>query len=647
MKSRLIFNLILLFLLSSLPNGADAQDKYYVPLNIKRAYEKQTRSLDGNPGKNYWQNSSNYKIKVALDPSSNLITGNEEIEYFNNSPDSLDEIVIRLYQNLYKAGAERDLSLKHEDLTDGAVITKFSFNNKEIDIEGNPQVNIDGTNFFYKPDNRILPRSMCTLKFEWNFTVSSRHLRMGVYDSTSFFIAFWYPQVSVYDDVDGWDKIDYTGQHEFYNDFCSYDVEITVPNKFAVWATGILQNPQDVFTDEYLKRYKLANQSDKLVKIISQDDLNKKDIFSSKGMFNTWKFKAENVNDFSFATSDHYLWDALSIKADKNSDRRVFISAAYKKESSDFYHVAEISKKSIRYFSDVLPGVPFPYPSLTVFNGGSTGGMEFPMMVNDGSFTSMINTVGTTSHEIAHQYFPFFVGTNERKYAFMDEGMAVMLPFGFQENELEGNFPKARNTYQYENLAGKELDMPPMTPSVLLKKTTYRVASYVKPGLAYYFLREALENEIFDKALREYINRWNGKHPIPFDFFYTFNHAAGKDLDWFWIPWFFEKGYPDLGIKNAFIQKGKLHVIIEKRGSVPVPIKLTILQSDDPESSRIDIDVVYKTAAVWESGEEEYLIEYDFPFDEDKIKIISLGSTDIPDIDTTNNDFIFKRVEDP
>lgn len=637
MKSLLIINLLFLSFLDSVLHNTDVPGKFNVPLNLKSAYEKQTRSYDGKPGENYWQNSSSYKIKLAFSPVEKLVAGTEEIEYSNNSPDTLDEIVIRLYQNIFKAGAERDFPMKDEDLTKGVVITRFNFNKEEIKIEGNPKVSIEGTNFIYKPAEPILPSTKSILKFEWNFNVSSRHLRMGMYDSTSFFIAYWYPQFSVYDDIDGWDKIDYTGTHEFYNDFCSYDVEISVPNNFAVWGTGVLQNPEDVFMEEYLKRFRQARQSEQLVKIISPDDL-KKNIYSSIKAFNAWKFKAEDVTDFSFALSDHYLWDALSMKIDKKSDTRVFISAAYKKESLDFYNVAEISKKSIRYFSDVLPGVPFPFPALTVFNGGSSGGMEFPMMVNDGSFASIFTTVGTTSHEIAHQYFPFFVGINERKYAFMDEGMAVMLPFGFQENELEGNFPKVRNVNQYESLAGKELEMPPMTPAVLLKKTTYRIASYVRPGLGYYFLREALGNEVFDKALHEYIDRWKRKHPTPYDFFYTFDNITGKELNWFFLPWFFEKGYPDLAIKSATVKGDKLQVLIEKKGSIPVPIKLSILLSDQQESSNTDIHVIYKTAAVWESGKEEYLIEY-VPVDEGKIKHIFLGSPDIPDIDKTNNDY--------
>jgi len=634
---RSLFILILLF-----TNLIYGQDKFYIPLNIKKAYEQGTRSYDGKPGTNYWQNSSNYKIKVKVEPSSKLVSGSEEIEYFNNSPDTLKELVIHLYQNIYKRGAERDFNIPSEGLTDGMVIKKFVYNNVEINMDTNKKVQIDATNLIYKLENPITPGSKSNIKLDWSFNLSTYQLRMGIYDSTSFFIAYWYPQISVYDDIDGWDKFVYSGAQEFYNDFSNYDVEITVPNTFAVWATGVLQNPEDVMNNKYLERYKKAHQSDKVVNIIAFEDLQKGGKFKDDNEFNSWKYKAENVTDFSFGMSDHYLWDAASVEVNKNSNERVYIAAVYKKESLNFYHVAEIGKRSIQYFSSVLPGVPYPYPSMTVFNGW--GGMEFPMMINEGSFPTMAGTVGTTSHEIAHQYFPFYMGTNEKKYAWMDEGLAVMMPFDFQEQQVEANFPRERNAKQYKNLAGKELDMPSMIPSVLLKGTSYRMASYNKPGLGFDFLRDAIGKDLFDKAFREFINRWNGKHPTPFDFFFTFNEITGNDLNWFWLPWFFEKGYPDLAIKDVKMEDNKIRIVIEKVGNIPIPIKITLVHEDNSEVS------IYKTAAVWENGEpaspltsqgrKEIVIEQEI---NSKVKLVKLGAGNIPDAVEDNNEFVFGK----
>ena len=234
-----------------------------------------------------------------------------------------------------------------------------------------------------------------------------------------------------------------------------------------------------------------------------------------------------------------------------------------------------IAKEALEYFSTDLPGVPYPYPSFTVFNGG--GGMEYPMIINDESNTTEAGTVGLTSHEAAHTYFPFYMGINEKKYAWMDEGLAVMLPIKFQ-SQVEGNDPLGRNAGYYAVFAGKELEMPLMIPSILLRSPSYRVASYSKPGVAYHYLQDFLGRDTFRKALQEYIYRWNGKHPIPYDFFNSFDDYLGKDLSWYWKPWFFEFGVPDLAIKSYDKKNNLLEMEIEKVGNIPIPIKISLMK---------------------------------------------------------------------
>ncbi len=404
------------------------------------------------------------------------------------------------------------------------------------------------TVFLYEP---LLPDSQISIDIDWNFTIpwGKGNPRMGAYDSTSFFIAYWYPQIAVYDDIDGWDFLAYNGEQEFYNDYSNYDVEITVPNTFPVWATGILQNPEEVLMPKYLERYNEAHTSDSVINIITKDDLNTGEIFKKDSASNTWKYKVNNITDFAFAMSDHYLWDGVSIAPDKDSDRRTYIAAVYKEESKDFYEVAAITRKAVNYYSNTLPGVPFPFPSLTVFNSTEPG-MEFPMMINEESNLIRWRTVEVTSHETAHEYFPFYVGINEKKYSFMEEGMAQFLPLDFQTEEGKYN-PLYRMLKAYERFAGEEMEMPMMIPNYQLKGWTREFSIYFRPGLAYDYLRDALGKELFDKCLHEYIKRWHGKHPIPYDFFFTFNEVTGKDLSWYWKPWFFERGYPDLAIKNA------------------------------------------------------------------------------------------------
>jgi hypothetical protein len=622
----LLINIFVLFF--ALPYfGLFAQQELYVPRNIQSAYEEGTRSFSGMPGNNYWQNSSDYKIKVEVDPHENILTGTEEVTYYNNSPDTLTSIVIRLYQDILKKGGARDWPLPTESVHEGVQISRVIIAGEVFDMENRKTFRRSGTNLLVTLNQSLPPNSQLNFSIDWSVLISDKvKIRMGAYDSTSFFIAYWYPQVAVYDDIDGWDRYNYSGQQEFYNDFSNFDVEIKVPNTFAVWAAGSLQNLDDLLNEIYLERYNLAQQSDEVIRIVTEDDLISGNIFNNSNEFNTWKFKANYVTDFSFALSDHYLWDGVSVIVDSTTNRKAFVDAAYKIGSEDFYDVADISKKSIQYFSFEMPGVPFPYPCLTAFNG--SGGMEFPMMINDGSASTLAGTVGVTSHEIAHTYFPFYMGTNERKYAFMDEGWAVMLPFAFQERMVEDNYPKRRNVGSYQRFAGNETEMPPMIPSVLLKGNSYRMAAYSRPGLAYDYLREVLGDELFTIALQEFIKRWNGKHPLPYDMYNTFNEVTEQNLNWFWHAWFFEHGHPDLAIDRVEQQEEKIQVFISKEGSIPIPIKLKIVFED---GSEIELN---HTAAVWKNGNKEFLIEYSA---DKPVKEIILGSPDIPDTDSENN----------
>lgn len=603
----------------------------FIPTNIQKAINKATRSLDGKPGKNYWQNASDYQIQAKFDPVKKILEGNEKIIYYNNSPDSLDELVIRLYPNFYKSSSARNFRISPESVTNGVELLFLEIDGEQVNLENRSAVNFTNTNLIIKLRNKISPQSTSLIKLNWKYDIPlGPAIRTGMYDSTIFLIAYWYPQISVYDDIDGWDKIDFNGEQEMYNDFNNYDVELELPNNYLVWATGELENPQEIFSQRILERYYKAKLSDSVINIIKKEDYEIGEIvIASKEKIN-WKFKANNVTDFAFGCSDRFLWDAVSLKPDKNSDRRVFISAAYKEESKDFQEVAQITKDALEYFSTDLPGVPFPYPSFTVFNGG--GGMEFPMIINDESTSSKAATVDLTSHEAAHTYFPFYMGINEKKYAWMDEGMAVMLPFKFQE-KVEGNEPIGRNASSYSLFAGSELDMPPITPSILLRGTSYRMASYQRPGLAYQFLQEILGRDLFRSALNEYMSRWNGKHPIPNDFFNSFEDFLQMDLSWFWKPWFYEKGYPDLAVKAYKKKYNLLEIEIEKVGNIPVPIKISLYNQDE------NVKETYFTADVWKDAKKTYLVKIDNPPSFDKI---ILGDFKIPDVNKNNNEVLLK-----
>ncbi len=603
----------------------------YVPLNIQKAYANGTRSYDGQPGPSYWVNHAAYQIDVHFTPDTRTISGSETIEYFNESPDTLRKLVLRLYQNNRRFGAQRDWPVAKEDLHDGEQISLLKINDQTIPTENNNAVRRAGTNMIVRLDQPLPPRQSIQIAVNWQYVVSHiSNIRNGCYDSTSCFIGYWYPQVAVYDDIDGWDQYNYTGLQEFYNDFSDFDVRITVPNHFAVWATGLLQNPEQVFPEKILDRYRQAKTSDQINHIITEQDYREGPVIKTDRPTNTWHFKARQVPDFAFALSDHYLWDLTSLQVEK--DRRVLIGAAFKKESKDFFDVCRIARASIDYYSTTLPGVPFPFPALTVFNG--RGGMEYPMMVNDGSAQRRASTVHVTSHEIAHSYFPFYMGINERKYAWMDEGWATMLPFELQHRLAEEYDPIARTVHRYEAVAGSEFDLPMFVPTIVYGsnafRPSYRNEAYNRSGMAYYLLQRLMGKEKFRQALQEYVRRWHGRHPIPYDFFFTFDQVYGQNLSWFWKPWFFDFGFPDLAIKDVMMNQDGATILIEKIGRLPVPVELNVTFADSTTKQ------ISRGIEVWRSGVSG--ISLNLPGHK-KILSVQLGSDHIPDANKENNYF--------
>lgn len=608
-----------------------AQSSLYMPLDIRKAYANGTRSYDGKPGENYWTNHADYTIRAELTPQSRAVDGQVSILYYNESPDSLKEIVIRLYQDFYSKTNPRDWPIHPDDINDGVTLKSIAINGRALDMKAEkPEFRRSRTNLMLNLKEALAPKKQIKIAISWSYTLPHKtNLRMGTYDSTSFFVGHWYPQVAVYDDVNGWDLYNYSGIQEFYNDCNNFDVKVKVPQNFIVWATGILQNPKQVLNQKYLERYLKARESDRIINVVAQGD---EDI--TRPDTPDWHFVARAVPDFAFATSDHYLWDMTSLIVGPH--RRVAIGAAYKKESKDFYEVAQIARESIAYFSQELPGVPFPYPELTVFNGG--GGMEYPMMVNDGSIPERAGTVHVTSHEILHSYFPFFMGTNERKYAWMDEGWAQMLPFEIQHRLAPEYDPPDYTTKRYLQVAGTEFDIPEIVPSIIYgsnaPRLSYRNSAYNRSAVAYNLLKNLLGKKLFARALQEYIKRWHHKHPIPYDFFFTISDVAKEDLSWFFKPWFFDFGYPDLAIQRVKQSGRQLSVTVERKGALPVPLRLTIEFADSSKQ------ILEKNLHLWKDGSKFYTFKIAL---DKEIAGIILGDNHIPDVNKEDNTYNFQK----
>jgi len=617
--------LALLLIVWMIGLSSSIAQQLFVPTNIKTAYKNETRSTDGLPGKNYWENKGNYIINVNFDPSSNKLSGEETIQYFNNSPDSLSKLIIRLYPDLYKKGVKRGAlfsAISPKDETNGVQIDELIIGNETISVfDDIHKAFHDNTNLIVFPKQAVPPHTQLFIKVKWHYQVNTgSQVRTGMVDSGSYFIAYFFPRIAVYDDIDGWDDWSYNGTQEFYNDFGNFDVTISLPKNYAVWATGLRQNAADNFSSTILKKMQQAETSSDIVHVIDSADYVNKDVFNNNAT-GVWKFNAENVTDFAFAFSDHYLWDASSVITDFENNKRTLTSAAYNPIHKDYYDVDNQAYYSVYYMSHFYPNVPFPFPQITVFDG--TDQMEYPMMVNDNPTPSHKDAVQLTTHEIFHSYFPFYMGINETKYAWMDEGWAtigesVISPW-LQEPEDEGIFSKTR----FENISGTDKDVPLITNTKLYGESpTYLPNIYGKAGVCYWVLQNMLGKKLYFKALHQYINDWHGKHPGPYDFFNTFNRATGKNLNWFWQKWFFELVYPDLGIKSVTNANGKTKIVIANKGGLPVPVYLTI-NFDNGHT----YNVLFR-ADIWQDGKKEIVLNQKFP---DKIKSLQLGYDHIPD----------------
>ncbi len=631
MQMKNLIYLTAIFVLAVVNYSFGQASGLYVPRNMQKAFDNKTRSMDGKPGVNYWQNKAEYVIDLAFDPVTRKIEGTEKINYLNNSPDSLKRMIIQLFPNIFKKGAARDFPINAEDEDDGITIAKIKVNGIQISTDPDEKrVEFNGTNMNVKLRTPVLPKGKTELIITWNYTLNKgSDIRTGTLDSSSFFIAYFYPHIAVYDDIDGWNDTQYTGGVEFYNDFADYDVSITVPKNFVIRGTGVLQNPEEVLNGKIADRYKSALESDKVVNIITADDIAKKEVTVPKEK-NVWKFKADNVTDFAFGLSDHYLWDGSGLIVDKTTGRRVFIDAAYNKNSKDFYKVAQTAREVIDYMSTVIPGWPYPFPKETVYNG--EGGMEYPMMVNDSSVPDS-SMKGLTAHEIAHSYFPFFMGTNETKYAWMDEGWAAYIDFMSTSALYSTEIIKRNRITSYKKAIGDDIDIPIFAISKYLKSPPYRYNAYIKSAYVYDMMREYLGHDLFAKALHEYMARWNGKHPIPYDFFNSMSNASGEDLSWLIKPWFYEYGYLDLAVKDVSLIQNNYVIEIEKKGYYPGGFKLTINYADGTS------ETIKQSAAAWRSGARTFNI---IKPASKKIKVVELWDEIWLDADNSNDIFILK-----
>ncbi|MGI4870827.1 MAG: M1 family metallopeptidase [Janthinobacterium lividum] len=574
------------WLLLALPLAAQAQAPLPLPRNLAATYAKGTRSPTGQPGPKYWQNTADYAIKVNFDPATRLVSGTVTISYQNNSPDSLRQLWFKLYPNYYQKGAPRTGKVAPEDLSDGVKIEKLRIGGQDFDVS---QLAIDNTNMVVPLRQGIAPRQAAQVAVTYSYLLNKgSHQRTGEVAPGAAFVAYFFPRIAVYDDIDGWNKTAYTGGPEFYNDFCHFAADVTVPRNSLVWATGDLTNAEQVLTKKYLARLRAAERKDGISSIIDSTEARLHDA-TAPNATNTWHFDARDVTDFVFATADHYVWEASSLVVDPATKRRTRVDAVYNPKHDDFEEVAKFGRKTVEAMSYTFPKWPYPYNHETVFDGLDQ--MEYPMMVNDNPTRTREEGITLTDHEIFHTMFPFYMGINETKYGWMDEGWATIGEWIISPI-IQPGLKDDYGMQPYADHAAEEGDVPIVTLTTQQTGGAFFLNSYPKPGLGYLYVKDLLGDELFTKALHTYIQAWHGKHPMPYDFFYSMNAGAGQNLDWFWQRWFFDSGYPDLAITSV----KPAEIVITAKGSKPMPVDLTITFDNG------NTEEIHRTIAVWQSG---------------------------------------------
>ncbi len=598
----------------------------YMPRAVQQAYRKGTRSPDGRPGPAYWQNRGRYNIAITALPPDRSIRGSEQITYFNNSPDTLRIPVIKLLLNIHKPGAPRGGRASADYLTSGVHIDSLMVNGQFTPWPG---VENAFTSQRLRLAAPLLPHDSLHLALKWHYDISKESGREGMIDSTTWFLAYFYPRVAVYDDYNGWDTMTFTDVQEFYSDFNDYDVSITVPANYVVWGTGTLLNPAEVLRPTFLQRYTQSLTSDQTITVASKADMAAK-IVTAQAPANTWRFRAANIPDMTFNLSNHYVWDAASVVVDDATHRRASAQAAYNDTAADFHHMVQFARHSLDWLSHNWPGVPYPYEKTTVVEGFA--GMEYPMMVNDESYADTVFSRFVVEHEIAHTYFPFYMGINESRYAMMDEGWATTFEYligsaDLGKDKASGFFEQFRVNRWAGDPSPLE-DLPIITPADGLSPNAYGDNAYGKAALGYLALKDMLGDAAFGKALHAFMDRWHGKHPIPWDFFNTVNDVTARNLNWFWNGWYFSNGYIDFAVAGVEKAGNGYSVGIDNIGGMPAPVDLEAHYGDGSS------EVIHETAAIWEANKRRATVSIST---KKSLQSLVLNGGIWMDADSTNN----------
>lgn len=563
------------------------------------------RAASGYPGRDYWQQQVDYAIETELDAENHMVKGSERITYHNNSPDVLRFLWVQLDQNV------RSLEHSRSYQTQGALPDQISPQFRRFvgigNFDGGYNISrvqlVDGQGNLVDAKHRInntimkvnlleplQPGESVKLDIDWDYRIpdNGRGAKEMVTDGWLYEIAQWFPRMSVYDDVNGWQTEQFFGRGEFYLNFGDYDVKITVPYDHIVEATGILQNPEEVLTQTQRDRLEQAYQSQEPTFIINPDEVMTPESRPTSNGTLTWHFKAEDVRDFAWVSSKTYVWDAAGFKY-RPDQEPIAIHSLYPRDAMPLWDKVSTRASIVTLESYGQMSLEYPYPK-SVNVHGPIFGMEYPMVsfcgarpAPDGSYSDGLERalIGVTIHEVGHNWIPMIIASDERKWTWMDEGMNSFLQHyaeqmyaeKFKNTEIwtqtnDGTYPSRRgpapNIVDYMR---DDRQVPIMTESDLIQ-VNFGNNGYAKPAAGLVMLRDQiLGPEVFDEAFRAFSEEWAFKHPQPADFFRAMEEAAGENLGWFWRGWFYTTYANDQALASVTVQSADSLIGSTSRGS--------------------------------------------------------------------------------
>jgi len=643
-----LFSFVLVSFLSFGQNEKSVYDEHdlFTP-NFYPPSVNQYRAADGEPGPKYWTNKASYKINATLDDTKDQITGSVIISYTNNSPQALPFLWLYLDQNLFNSnsrGQSKAPATRKSRYTNVGTTFDGGYNIKSVKLLSNEKGKTSSSDVIdLVTDTRMqirLPKKLehgqtAEIKIDYSYFIPKEGSdRTGILDTKNgkiYAIAQWYPRMCVYDDIEGWNTLPYLGAGEFYLDYGDFDYSITAPADLIVVGSGDLQNPKDVLTSTEIKRLDEARKSDKTVIIRSADEVTNPSSRPQKGNI-TWHFKMKNARDVSWAASKAFIWDAARINFP--SGRKGLAQSVYPVEANG----NNAWERSTEYVKGALEGYSkkwfeFPYDNATNV-ACNINGMEYPGIVFCNSKSKGARLWGVTDHEFGHTWFPMIVGSNERKYGWMDEGFNTFINGISTQNFNNGEYVRKgqNNGSMYKRIFGANSETVMSEPDAL-HEANIGIALYFKPGYALDLLRNnILGPQRFDYAFQLYIQRWAYKHPTPWDFFRTIENVAGEDLGWFWKGMFIENYKLDQAITDVkYVDndstKGAL-VTIVNLDKMAMPIYLQY-QTESGTSDTLKIPV-----EVWQNGN-TWVQKLDT---KEKLKSVTIDPEHIfPDINIDNN----------